>query len=125
MTIYCNFYLNYVICYISLFFFFLMIRRPPRSTLFPYTTLFRSGVALPGVLLPPDRGPEHRHRCLAALAVLGTDDGARQDRKSTRLNSSHSQISYAVFCLKKKTEFRRDHHQAYRCITDTSHLSPF
>src|SRR5215475_15257542 len=67
------------------FFFFLMIRRPPRSTLFPYTTLFRSGwleCALHG-------SPGAHHR-------------PQQDRKSTRLNSSHVKISYAVFCLKKK-----------------------
>src|SRR5256886_9545023 len=72
--------------------FFLMIRRPPRSTLFPYTTLFRS----------------QEHRLVAAPHLLRLGGGhrtlgdARQDRKSTRLNSSHSQISYAVFCLKKK-----------------------
>src|SRR6266478_7284249 len=65
------------------FFFFLMIRRPPRSTLFPYTTLFRS----------PTRS--HWGRCPGEAWRPG-------DRKSTRLNSSHSQISYAVFCLKKK-----------------------
>src|SRR6266853_2816191 len=69
------------------FFFFLMIRRPPRSTLFPYTTLFRSRAPRPCSL--PTRGKDWRSR------------GPR-DRKSTRLNSSHSQISYAVFCLKKK-----------------------
>src|SRR5450432_1948225 len=73
----------------SLCFFFLMIRRPPRSTLFPYTTLFRSGAG------------QDLQGCR-----LGVDDGAgRQagiDRKSTRLNSSHDQSSYAVFCLKKK-----------------------
>src|SRR2546430_14140694 len=73
-----------------LFFFFLMIRRPPRSTLFPYTTLFRSVrfSGGPGIL----------------GSFLGTVSGwmAGGDRKSTRLNSSHSQISYAVFCLKKK-----------------------
>src|SRR6266446_9880988 len=68
------------------FFFFLMIRRPPRSTLFPYTTLFRSGRA---------RGPERAGRPPG-------DDRAPPDRKSTRLNSSHLVISYAVFCLKKK-----------------------
>src|SRR2546430_17714976 len=78
--------------YSCLFFFFLMIRRPPRSTLFPYTTLFRSVV---GRVTAIDNGQ---------LAVdfdlqLAVVDG---DRKSTRLNSSHSQISYAVFCLKKK-----------------------
>src|SRR2546430_8898568 len=72
------------------FFFFLMIRRPPRSTLFPYTTLFRSV----GAGLQDPAGPV---RLLAAAAHLC------RDRKSTRLNSSHSQISYAVFCLKKKT----------------------
>src|SRR2546427_5891716 len=72
-----------------------MIRRPPRSTLFPYTTLFRSPCApgLPGV----------RHRP-APCGRGGTQSARRRerDRKSTRLNSSHSQISYAVFCLKKK-----------------------
>src|SRR6266513_4531627 len=67
-----------------LFFFFLMIRRPPRSTLFPYTTLFRSGGR------PRHHAPQH-HR-----------PGRQPDRKSTRLNSSHVSISYAVFCLKKK-----------------------
>src|SRR5256886_13727128 len=79
----------------SYFFFFLMIRRPPRSTLFPYTTLFRSASvqeALRGVAR--NLMKNHLHHC-AAKAL-------RRDRKSTRLNSSHSQISYAVFCLKKK-----------------------
>src|SRR5215204_7215414 len=69
-----------------IFFFFLMIRRPPRSTLFPYTTLFRSRVRS---LLP--WGPVRRD-----------PRAAPRDRKSTRLNSSHTVISYAVFCLKKK-----------------------
>src|SRR5216683_4051014 len=72
----------------SLFFFFLMIRRPPRSTLFPYTTLFRSG-----------RRPSRWRRC-ARNRVRSS--GPAPDRKSTRVNSSHDQISYAVFCLKKK-----------------------
>src|SRR3989337_1880826 len=76
-----------------LFFFFLMIRRPPRSTLFPYTTLFRSRVV--GVRTP-DAIYTARH------VVLCTGD-----RKSTRLNSSHGSISYAVFCLKKKQETQR------------------
>src|SRR5579859_2000069 len=71
-----------------LFFFFLMVRRPPRSTLFPYTTLFRSGFCLGGRHPGSEIGGHQHHRFL--------------DRKSTRLNSSHSQISYAVFCLKKK-----------------------
>src|SRR5476649_3036607 len=74
-----------LLCY---FFFFLMIRRPPRSTLFPYTTLFRSGGVL-GALL-----------CWAVRTGT-TPEG---DRKSTRLNSSHTVISYAVFCLKKKNK---------------------
>src|SRR6266853_5035707 len=82
--------------------FFLMIRRPPRSTLFPYTTLFRSRrVRCP----PPERRP-------------GSPARARRDRKSTRLNSSHSQISYAVFCLKKKktqqTNSRQEQRDYYR-----------
>src|SRR2546421_9473806 len=81
-----------------------MIRRPPRSTLFPYTTLFRSGVAA-GVAPPSLQPPETR----AAIAVLLQDleravSSERVDRKSTRLNSSHDQISYAVFCLKKKNK---------------------
>src|SRR2546430_8868183 len=73
------------------FFFFLMIRRPPRSTLFPYTTLFRSAGA--------KRLVEFAGILPCARELLHP---ARADRKSTRLNSSHSQISYAVFCLKKK-----------------------
>src|SRR2546430_13719 len=82
------------------FFFFLMIRRPPRSTLFPYTTLFRSRYALTG------SGCGHR---LDVRAQLAFPRRARRDRKSTRLNSSHSQISYAVFCLKKKK--KKDNNQ--------------
>src|SRR5207253_9044088 len=76
------------------FFFFLMIRRPPRSTLFPYTTLFRSR-GLNRARLPGSPGPARPGSCLAAPF-------AARDRKSTRLNSSHVAISYAVFCLKKK-----------------------
>src|SRR2546430_9796257 len=102
-----------------------MIRRPPRSTLFPYTTLFRSGRAVEGTLdgrvqQRPEgddreqraaevaRGgepekPEQEERGLRAdrehPCGLGTGAGHQEDRKSTRLNSSHSQISYAVFCL--------------------------
>src|SRR3712207_8597839 len=82
-------------------FFFLMIRRPPRSTLFPYTTLFRSGDA---VLEPVAGVPQG---VLGRLAVGDVQGDADQDRKSTRLNSSHANISYAVFCLKKK-KTRRD-----------------
>src|SRR2546430_8663063 len=72
-----------------------MIRRPPRSTLFPYTTLFRSGISARG-----DVGAELQVDGVG-IEVDPLDDVLR-DRKSTRLNSSHSQISYAVFCLKKK-----------------------
>src|SRR2546422_4770119 len=108
-------------------FFFLMIRRPPRSTLFPYTTLFRSRASALAPVLPPgkkhrvDAGgrtsggrlaeqrlleeegaghvPEARH---AGRCRVGGPDEHWRDRKSTRLNSSHGYISYAVFCLKKK-----------------------
>src|SRR3712207_7148408 len=86
-----------------------MIRRPPRSTLFPYTTLFRS-VATgtePGPLLlqegPLARVAGQRDRLVVGRGGLGVAaEAAQQDRKSTRLNSSHANISYAVFCLKKK-----------------------
>src|SRR5256885_17031281 len=85
-----------------LFFFFLMIRRPPRSTLFPYTTLFRSRA-----LAPLAVGARSRlHLVHAGSRARGERQRDRQalglDRKSTRLNSSHLVISYAVFCLKKK-----------------------
>src|SRR2546421_4399388 len=76
-----------------------MIRRPPRSTLFPYTTLFRSVGAANGKNPIPIIVP--CHRVLGARGEL-TGFGGGLDRKSTRLNSSHDQISYAVFCLKKK-----------------------
>src|SRR5256886_12874765 len=109
---------------LSLFFFFLIIRRPPRSTLFPYTTLFRSpdvpgagGSTASRTRSAPGRRPASRTRrsrcpgttrCCCRPASVRTRrrpaTSARLDRKSTRLNSSHSQISYAVFCLKKKTD---------------------
>src|SRR2546430_7120688 len=96
-----------------------MIRRPPRSTLFPYTTLFRSGgqrvildrhdrgeIAVRDPVRPRELGDvvgDGAERQIYDLARVGRDVGRRGvDRKSTRLNSSHSQISYAVFCLKKK-----------------------
>src|SRR5437667_11205746 len=79
------------------YFFFLMIRRPPRSTLFPYTTLFRSKLA---PLLTSNRKD-------SAIPVLHVSKGASLDRKSTRLNSSHITISYAVFCLKKKKKTKK------------------
>src|SRR3712207_8599803 len=92
-------------------FFFLMIRRPPRSALFPYTTLFRSKlhrfVLRPSELLAPEPLPAHLHPAQRQLVAL-SEGIARSlvslcgDRKSTRLNSSHANISNAVFCLKKK-----------------------
>src|SRR3712207_7895812 len=102
-----------------------MIRRPPRSTLFPYTTLFRSddpqavvgglvGLGLPDLadigeeVVPRGRGLVER--LVAVRPVVA--DRARGDRKSTRLNSSHANISYAVFCLKKKKTFIGD---GYTC----------
>src|SRR3989475_7851995 len=97
-----------------------MIRRPPRSTLFPYTTLFRSAA--------PALWAEHaeamrvveQQQCVVLIAQRqqAADVGhvaihAEQDRKSTRLNSSHSQISYAVFCLKKKKKKKIEHKELY------------
>src|SRR2546430_3154066 len=93
-------------------FFFLMIRRPPRSTLFPYTTLFRSLVVV-------ENTPQVHNVIVCTLCscyprmLLGIPPdwyksrGMPRDRKSTRLNSSHSQISYAVFCLKKNRPYDR------------------
>src|SRR3712207_8767278 len=95
-----------------------MIRRPPRSTLFPYTTLFRSIVhqpsrklfeaAIKSLKIPPEKAIHDFHRygnTISAELPLALDENIRNgriDRKSTRLNSSHANISYAVFCLKKK-----------------------
>src|SRR5436853_375009 len=90
--------------FISYFIFFLMIRRPPRSTLFPYTTLFRS---CRGELLPPasiENESSSTTTSGAAPVPARTIGPAAADRKSTRLNSSHLGISYAVFCLKKKNK---------------------
>src|SRR2546421_8262178 len=85
------------------FFFFLMIRRPPRSTLFPYTTLFRSLSTYRRISYKTSGFTGFCTKCLAPFW---------RDRKSTRLNSSHDQISYAVFCLKKKK--KKDTHYRYR-----------
>src|SRR2546430_12606809 len=96
-------------------FFFLMIRRPPRSTLFPYTTLFRSYQSMltsDAVPIRPERicAELTRHAPEDAIVVVDTGHaGILRDRKSTRLNSSHSQISYAVFCLKKKKKPHTHH----------------
>src|SRR2546430_12609547 len=81
-----------------------MIRRPPRSTLFPYTTLFRSLQAEPQSTKHLRRRAfdDVDHDQVVFSVAIDDGDGDRADRKSTRLNSSHSQISYAVFCLKKK-----------------------
>src|SRR2546430_7808099 len=91
-----------------------MIRRPPRSTLFPYTTLFRSAADPPEYRLPPLRLSRRRDISARAGAV------PQRDRKSTRLNSSHSQISYAVFCLKKKKEA---HDKKYIAVLAQSYFS--
>src|SRR5215475_15618922 len=91
------------------FLFFLMIRRPPRSTLFPYTTLFRSGGGRDGRLRPR----AGRLRRVPPDRRAGRRGVQHQDRKSTRLNSSHVKISYAVFCLKKKK--KRDDLSQCRC----------
>src|SRR5256885_6372057 len=101
-----------------------MIRRPPRSTLFPYTTLFRSageearggteeagGGSVVDVLRPPGAARSRARPHDRASGDLGL-----QDRKSTRLNSSHLVISYAVFCLKKK---KKDNHHSYHLATRT------
>src|SRR2546429_6623270 len=79
-----------------------MIRRPPRSTLFPYTTLFRSHSGVERVLRFVDDLHEETAMRNAFLVVFADPRGMNRDRKSTRLNSSHGYISYAVFCLKKK-----------------------
>src|SRR2546428_7198703 len=101
-----------------------MIRRPPRSTLFPYTTLFRSGDRNDFSRFSPrseaERGvpraplPVHGH---AAITPPAPDRG---DRKSTRLNSSHDQISYAVFCLKKKKKLYSGRTVVLTAVTDAT-----
>src|SRR5258707_10383989 len=101
-----------------------MIRRPPRSTLFPYTTLFRSrrlagsprtpargggGAAFDGVPLPRPGGPSGLDDSLGRTGLRRLGVRRPPDRKSTRLNSSHANISYAVFCLKKKKKLLCNH----------------
>src|SRR5256885_3454639 len=105
------------------FFFFLMIRRPPRSTLFPYTTLFRSGTILdalqhlgmtPAIRDEPLAGFVRDRAALRRAIAVWRGAERHLDRKSTRLNSSHLVISYAVFCLKKKTIPGKTHASADR-----------
>src|SRR2546427_2084152 len=87
-----------------------MIRRPPRSTLFPYTTLFRSPSPLGGTdEMHPRRAGGLCPEAPVRRALPRRGLRRRADRKSTRLNSSHSQISYAVFCLKKKKKYNKRH----------------
>src|SRR6266481_6917537 len=86
-------FFSFFLLFYFIFFFFLMIRRPPRSTLFPYTTLFRSRSA------SAEASPARTCESWSSRLSL--------DRKSTRLNSSHSSISYAVFCLKKKKKKKK------------------
>src|SRR5258708_22415947 len=104
----------------TLVFFFLMIRRPPRSTLFPYTTLFRS--AKENSQPQPIADAEHKRIRYRAgqqpqRPMLSPQQVVGKDRKSTRLNSSHQIISYAVFCLKKKKKHIIPH--SYESTTDT------
>src|SRR5258707_8215321 len=103
----------------SLFFFFLMIRRPPRSTLFPYTTLFRSNEIAPARVRSwlHDETERHARGSPSPVGAQGIISGRRApalDRKSTRLNSSHANISYAVFCLKKKKKIQGNAHHDIR-----------
>src|SRR2546427_1281412 len=136
--------LTFFVC----FFFFLMIRRPPRSTLFPYTTLFRSQRSYGSISrinrsVSVRRGPANTFRRVAITFQRapgakprrsGSTPGARWkviDRKSTRLNSSHSQISYAVFCLKKKNKevgvadaAREQAQNALVLVSRRRHVSP-
>src|SRR3712207_7421404 len=94
-----------------------MIRRPPRSTLFPYTTLFRSACGLKGCNLVPacDQLAQHAAQEMRIAVVP-----AARDRKSTRLNSSHANISYAVFCLKKEKRLG----QRLRCVPSDAGVDP-
>src|SRR5258708_19779104 len=93
-----------------------MIRRPPRSTLFPYTTLFRSRRADGAAVLEPVRERRQIH---------ATEYAAHEDRKSTRLNSSHQIISYPVFCLKKKQQFSHATHLPPHVTTLTLSITSY
>src|SRR2546430_13472621 len=96
-----------------------MIRRPPRSTLFPYTTLFRSSRAEVHRGKPSAHRSPRRH--LVGAGEDESEEGHARDRKSTRLNSSHSQISYAVFCLKKKKHYERSMNSAQAGTCDVTY----
>src|SRR5438445_8756529 len=110
--------------YFIFIFFFIMIPLPPRSTLFPYTTLFRSGFTTKVVFISTEDPNLNAGRILVRMShggqsvPLGTIV-RREDRKSTRLNSSHANISYAVFCLKKK----KKHNQQNSINTTNKHTS--
>src|SRR5438034_7149088 len=104
-----------------LLFFFLMLRRPPRSTLFPYTTLFRSpcGGAAGGFDSEP--GGDLRKNPKGTRSLLKSPPGSEsKDRKSTRLNSSHTVISYAVFCLKKKKKKKKKKNKKHHTTENTT-----
>src|SRR5438067_5501513 len=106
------FFVSVLGCFLFFCFFFLMIRRPPRSTLFPYTTLFRS--------IPTSTCSAWPTSCSSAARPCWG-----RDRKSTRLNSSHVSISYAVFCLKKKTNYYKQHaRRGPRCGHPFCHGGP-
>src|SRR3712207_8677089 len=114
--------MSHVLCS-SNFFFFLMIRRPPRSTLFPYTTLFRSrncGSHIGQAFLSDEPyGVDFGENWISISPNVNYDDSLA-DRKSTRLNSSHANISHAVFCLKTKKQ--RSHSQITSLKHITSHI---
>src|SRR5437667_7397616 len=106
----------------SCFFFFLILPRPPRSTLFPYTTLFRSTAAF------GQRGNHHhsdRHLRWWQRAFVPGDQNRAVDRKSTRLNSSHITISYAVFCLKKKNKYLKIYQHTTNADPHIPHQDPY
>src|SRR5436305_11881366 len=110
---------TFLVTILFFFFFFLMIRRPPRSTLFPYTTLFRSR---PAALFVQTAARFRDTRVEVVKDGLVRDAKSILDRKSTRLNSSHVRISYAVFCLKKKKKTKKmTNNKMTTKMNDTTH----
>src|SRR5437762_14223966 len=108
MVLFFFIFIFYFVFFLSFFFFFfLMIRRPPRSTLFPYTTLFRSSFFSLNPAQRREMSPVSGWVALWPMAGPKASIMLLQDRKSTRLNSSHRCISYAVFCLKKKKKKKK------------------